>query len=143
MRDPAVPLAFGDARVNLVDARDVGSATAAALRTVRGEDAHRERVFTLTGPHSFTGAELVAALAAAGGRRLTHRDLSPADLAELLKAAGAPQAMTRLLGELFGYFRTAALGHITGDVATLTGRAPFSLADYLTTPAGQAMFDER
>lgn len=67
-----VPLAFGAARVNLVDARDVGAATAVLLRT----DTHDGRAFTLTGPHSFTGAELVATVAAATGRRLIHDDLA-------------------------------------------------------------------
>lgn len=141
--DGTVPLAFGEARVNVVDARDVGAAAAAVLRAPRVEDAHDGRAFTLTGPHSFTGAELVAALAAATGWQLTHHDLTPAALADLLSSAGAPTAMTRHLGELFDYFRTGALNHITGDVTTLTGRPPFSLAEFLNTPDGRAVLPGR
>jgi hypothetical protein len=48
--------------------------------------------------------------------------------------------MTRHLSDLFGYFRTGAMDHVTGDVATLTGRPPVSLAEFLTSPAGQAVF---
>ena len=41
---------------------------------------------------TFPGAQLVAALAAAVGRPLAHRDLAPDVLAERLHAAGVPPA---------------------------------------------------
>jgi uncharacterized protein YbjT (DUF2867 family) len=143
--DGAVPLAFGEARVNLVDARDVGAAAAVLLRDGAGRFAQDgdKRVFTLTGPRSFTGAELVAAAAEASGRRLTHRDLAPAALAQLLGAAGAPPVMTRHLTELFGYFRTGVLDLVTDDVTTLTGRPALSLTDFLAGPAGQGILGDR
>lgn len=92
--DGVVPLAFGTARINLIDARDIGAAAAALLRDRDAGNGgagatHGRRVFTLTGPHSFTRAELVDTLAVATGRLL-------AQLRE-----GRSQS-TQVVGEFYG-----------------------------------------
>jgi NAD(P)H dehydrogenase (quinone) len=133
--DGAVPLAFGGARVDLIDARDVGAAAAVVLRT----DAHDGQVFTLTGPERFTGAELVETLAAASSRSLSYLDLTPDDLAAQLRAAGAPASLVDHLAELFGYFRAGGLDVHTDDVARLTGAQPRTLRDWLHGPGATVL----
>lgn len=128
--DGTVPLAFGTARVNLVDARDVGQAAAAVLL----DPARDGRAWTLTGPHAFTGDELVDAVATGLHRPLHHQDMEPDELAALLRRAGAPPAMTDHLVALFGYFRSGGLQMTTSDVTDLTGRPPRTLNDWLLGP---------
>lgn len=128
--DGAVPLAFGTARVNLVDARDVGRAAAAVML----DPARDGRAWTLTGPHAFTGEELVETIATTLHRPLRHQDMSPDQLAALLREAGAPPAMTDHLVKLFSYFRTGGLHTTTTDVSELTGQPARTLTDWLGGP---------
>lgn len=129
--DGAVPLALGRARVNVVDAGDLGAALAMLLL----DDAHDGQLLTLTGPASLSGDELVAAIGAELGRDLTHVDLEPEDLTARLQAAGAPPVTITHLVELFGYFRTGDLDLVTDDLTALIGRTTSGVPDGRAQPA--------
>lgn len=85
--DGQVPLAFVAPRVNLIDARDVADAAA----TVLTEGGHDGRSYTLTGPQSLSGNDIVAALAHALGIPLQHVDLTPAALQNPSPLRGRPR----------------------------------------------------
>ncbi|TPG34449.1 NAD(P)H-binding protein [Mycolicibacterium hodleri] len=133
--DGQVPLAFGAARVTLVDARDVGDAAAVVLADAR----HAGCVYTLTGPQSLSGDEIVAALADALEVPLQHIDHTPAALQDLLLRAGAPTEMVGHLFDLFSYFGSGEMDTVTTDVATLTGHQPRSLDSWLRSSQGEAL----
>ena len=133
--DGTVRLAFGSARVNLIDARDVAAAAAALLRN----DTPIGRVTTVTGPASFTADELVDTLAAAARRPLRQRDIEPEALAEQLRAGGADPAALTHMTQMFTYFRTGSLDIVTDEVTALTGQPPRSLAAALAGPGAPAV----
>lgn len=133
--DGQVPLAFGAARVNLIDARDVGDAAATALTDPR----HAGCAYTLTGPQALSGDEIVAALADALAVPLQHTDHTPDELQNLLLRAGAPTEMVNHLFDLFSYFGSGEMDTVTTDFASLTGHQPRSLASWLHSSQGKAL----
>jgi uncharacterized protein YbjT (DUF2867 family) len=98
----------GTAQIAMVDPRDVGAAAAKALQGV-GEDGE---TYTLTGPQ----AEPV--------------DLPDEGEQARLVAAGVPAFVADQLIAMAHELRAGVASDVTSDVETLTGRRPFSLAEF-------------
>lgn len=117
----------GDARISMVDTRDV-AAVAAALLTDSGSDGVE---LDVTGPAALSYADVAAKLAAAMGRTVTHVDAPDDAVREALAGFGMGDWVVGALVELFQDYRGsgtdgyAAL--VTDSVQRLTGRPPRSL----------------
>ncbi|MEV6107128.1 NAD(P)H-binding protein [Streptomyces sp. NPDC051940] len=121
-------LPAGARALSFIDVRDVAEAAAVALT----EDGHSGRTYVLTGPDSLTYAQATALLGQAAGRALRYAALSPADYADRLRAAGAPEwAVIWQLG-LYELIDDGANTPVTDTVERLTGRPPRRLGDYAT-----------
>jgi uncharacterized protein YbjT (DUF2867 family) len=116
----------GDARISLVDPRDVAAAAAVVLT----EDGHEGRTYTLTGPESLTHHEVAAQIAAATGRPVEYVDVPDAAAREALAAAGTPDWFADQLIVLWGEVRSGACETTTDAVRVLTGRAPRRVAGF-------------
>ncbi|QFZ23058.1 NAD(P)H-binding protein [Saccharothrix syringae] len=77
-----IPNPTGDARLGVVDPRDLAEVAVAALL-----DDHHGRTYTLTGPELLSAPEQVAVLAEVLGRPLTTVDAPLAEYAEVLRDA--------------------------------------------------------
>ena len=78
----------GQARVAMIDPRDVGAA-AAALLSSRG---HEGQTYLVTGPEAITFAQVAAGLSAAVGRGIEFTDI-PGEAAEQAMIAGGLPAL--------------------------------------------------
>jgi uncharacterized protein YbjT (DUF2867 family) len=61
----------GDARVSIVDVRDIAAVAAAALT----QSGHEGKVYDITGPEALTHAEMASLLSEALGRQITFVDI--------------------------------------------------------------------
>jgi uncharacterized protein YbjT (DUF2867 family) len=116
----------GDARMALIDPRDIGAAVAAVL-TAPGHDG---RTYRLTGPEAITYAEVAEALTAATGRDVRFVDVPDAAALEGLRQAGLPASAAEQVVAVFGMLRRGAAQDVSADVELLTGRAPRTFADW-------------
>jgi len=82
-------LPMEDARVNLVDERDIAAVAVAAL-TGEGHDG---QTYVITGPEALTFSEVAARLTAAAGRTFTYVPLSEIEFAQRLRQWGLPAAV--------------------------------------------------
>ncbi|HYF62837.1 MAG TPA: NAD(P)H-binding protein [Herpetosiphonaceae bacterium] len=121
-----IPVPAADARTAFIDARDIAAAAAAALLSDRFDG----RAFSLTGPEALTYAEAAATLSAAAGREIGYAPVEDADFLQSMIAAGLSPDYAAMLTGLFGHVRAGAASQTTGAVEELTGRPPFSLAQY-------------
>jgi uncharacterized protein YbjT (DUF2867 family) len=119
-------LPYGDAKISLIDARDVAAVAVAALTT----DDHVNAIYELTGPESLTNAEVAAALSGALNRTIAYVPV-PEDAArqEMLKA-GLSEWYVRVVLELYAAQRNGLAAHVTPDAAQVLGRAPVSFAEF-------------
>ena len=120
----ALPAA--DSRSAFIDARDIGASAAVALR----DDQFNGRGFTLTGPEALSYAEAAAILSQATGREISYAHVEPETFITTLKQFGIPDQSAHHLAGIFEPVRAGYASQPTDDVAVLTGRAPYSLAEY-------------
>ncbi len=125
----------GDGRSAYVSREDCAAAAAAVLT---GGAEHDGRAYNITGPELLGGADLARLYAAAGGRDVTAESLDDATFAAGLTAAGLPADVVTLMTSFGAAVRVGALDQITGDVETLTGRAPETVATLLARGLGAA-----
>jgi uncharacterized protein YbjT (DUF2867 family) len=117
----------GEARMALIDPRDVGAAAAAAVT----DAGHDGRTFVLTGPAAITYADVAAELSAATGAPVAFIDLPDQDAVEALAGGGMPRDAAEQVVALFTMLRRGAAEQVTDAVETLTGRPPRDLAAFV------------
>lgn len=112
--------ATGDARLGLIDTRDVVD----ALERVALSDEHDGKTLELTGPAAVSYAEVAASLTRALGRPVRYVPVFPEALAEFLRQFGADDWSARLVrdysaayGSGWGDFTTDAVEKLTGHPA--------------------------
>ena len=121
-------LPLDNGALNLVDARDVASAAAVALT----DKAHYQQTYALTGPAALTGSQLATAYSQATGRTIGYRTMPISLLGFALRREGifSPFLMAHE-ALLLNAYRQGAAETISPDLATLLGRAPRTVGDYL------------
>ena len=122
----------GDARISMVDTRDV-AAVAAVLLT---EPGHEGDEVDVTGPEPLSYDDVAGKLSASMGRQVTHVKVPDEAVRTALAGFGMGDWMTGALVDLFKDYRTSGSGgyaaQVTDAVTRLTGREPRSLDGLLT-----------
>lgn len=116
-----------DGRTAFVARDDIAAAIAGALANPPAGSA----TWTLTGSEALTNDEIARLAADAVGRPIQVVRLSDEQLAGGMKAAGVPEAIVPMLVSFEKAARAGDLGTITDDVATLSGRLPRTVRDFL------------
>ena len=116
----------GDARIAMIDPRDVGAAAAAVLTT----PGHDGRTYVLTGPAAITYADVAAALAAATDRPVAFVDVPDEVARQGMVHAGMPDVVAGEIVAIFALLRAGAAEQVTATVEALTGRPPRDFAAF-------------
>ena len=127
----------GQARLSMVDTRDVAAVAAVALT----EPGHAGAHYDVTGPEALSYADVAARLTAATGRRVSYADVPDDAVRQALLGAGLSEWFAGALVGLYQDYRRSGTGgyaaQVTGTVQQLTGRPPRTLDALLgeITPA--------
>lgn len=116
----------GQARIAMVDPRDVAAAVAAVLASA----GHDGQTYVLTGPEAVTHGEVAGQLSDATGRHVEFIDVSDEDAANGMVEAGMPSFVAQQICAIFAHARTGAASRVTPTVEALTGRPPRSFAAF-------------
>jgi uncharacterized protein YbjT (DUF2867 family) len=107
----------GEARIAMVDPRDVGACAAVAL-TAAGHDG---RTYVLTGPRALTYADVARELSAVAGRDVAYVDVPDQVARRRIVDAGASDTFAGQVVAVFAALRTGVGERVTDAVETLTG----------------------
>jgi uncharacterized protein YbjT (DUF2867 family) len=118
--------AAGDAKISVVDVRDIAAVAAAALT----EEGHAGRTYELTGPEALTHAEMAEKLCTAIGREIQYVDVPPEAMMEALLRIGLPLWQADGLNEDYAHYRRGEASAIATGVQDATGKAPHSFDDF-------------
>ncbi|EJZ22304.1 NmrA family NAD(P)-binding protein [Rhizobium sp. Pop5] len=129
-------LPAGDISEPFIDAGDIADAAVAALTDAR----HRNRIYELTGPRALTFREAVREIAAAAGRPIAYEEVSMADFAAGLSAAGTPQPVIALLEELFGQVLDGRNSQVMSGVTDILGRPATDFSHYARRAAATGIW---
>lgn len=118
----------GQARLSMVDTRDVATIAAALLT----ESGHQEGIYDVTGPEALSYQDVAGKLSSRLGRQINFVDVPDDAVRETLLGFGIGEWMAGGLVDLFQeYKRSGTDGYaaaVTDTVQRVTGRAPRSLA---------------
>jgi uncharacterized protein YbjT (DUF2867 family) len=118
--------AIGNARVSVVDTRDIAAAAAAALM----EPGHEGRTYDLTGPAALTHAEMASQLSQALGKPVVFQDISAEAMRAALLGAGFPAWQADGLIEDYAHYHRGEAAQVTTGVQEATGADPHTFADF-------------
>lgn len=118
--------AVGDARISVVDIRDIASVAAAALT----EEGHEGNVYTLTGPQALTHTEMASELSKALGRSVTFVDVPPSAMRDALSGAGFPDWQADGLIEDYAHYSRNEAAAVEADIEEITGKTARNFSDF-------------
>jgi uncharacterized protein YbjT (DUF2867 family) len=117
----------GEARISMVDTRDVAGVAAILL----SESGHEENAYDVTGPEALSYHDVAAKLSAAMERTVAYIDAPDDAVRGALEAFGLSEWLTGALVDLYqDYRRSGTDGYaaqVTDTVRRLTGRPPRTL----------------
>jgi uncharacterized protein YbjT (DUF2867 family) len=123
----AIFLPLRDARLSLVDVRDLASVAVRVLT----EAGHEGKTYILTGPEALSVEEMAAAIGKVIGKPLQYVDVSPAVAEKSMLDGGLGPWRAAAVTEIYMEFSRGGYADVTDVVARVTGRAPRTFADFV------------
>lgn len=117
---------IGDAKVSIVDIRDIASVAVEALT----KEGHEAKTYNLTGPKSLTHGQMAAFLSDALGKLVAFTDVPPQAMLQALLAAHMPQWMAEGLIEDYAHYARGEASAISNDIQNVTGKLPFDFKTF-------------
>lgn len=115
-----------DAKVAMIDTRDVASAIEAAVLS----ESFNGKTFELTGPVSISHNTVASELGTALGTKVAYVAVPPEAAGQAVRAFGADDWTVRVITDYSRAYANGFGDFVTGDVQLLTGRAPRSLRTF-------------
>ena len=107
----------GDARISLIDIRDIAAVAAAALTN----NAHEGKTYDLTGPEALTHQEMAQQISDAVGREISFINVSPEDMRQAVLAVGFSLWQADGLIEDYAHYSRGEASTVTTSVQDITG----------------------
>jgi uncharacterized protein YbjT (DUF2867 family) len=119
---------IGDAKISLVDVRDV---SAVAAKILFEPEAHAGRTYELHGSEAVSNYEVAERISRITGRQVSYVDISEEAMRQGMLDLGMPETFVNAEIELEGYYRSGRCAIVDGLVARLLGRPERTLDAYL------------
>jgi len=121
--------AMGNAKLSLIDVRDVGTASAKILAAPH---AHAEKTYELNGPEAFNYSEVAQHISRATGQDVKFVDIPEEAQRKAMLDMGMPEWQITALLDLQQYYsKLGKGGEVTDTLPKLLGRAPIRLDQFL------------
>jgi len=118
--------ALGEAKISVIDVRDIAAAAGEALTDSR----HEGKTYNLTGPESLTHSQLAEKLSAATGRPVQFVDITPEMLRDILFSVGFPVWQADGLVEDYAHYKLGEASEVQTGVKEATGHEPRSFDSF-------------
>jgi uncharacterized protein YbjT (DUF2867 family) len=115
-----------DARVSIVDVRDIAAVAALALT----EEGHQGKTYDITGPEALTHSEIATRLSDALERQITFVDIPESVMRDALLGLGIPVWQADGLIEDYAHYRCGEASMVSAAVREVTGCPPRSFAAF-------------
>lgn len=117
---------IGNAKVSLVDVRDIAAVAAAALT----QEGHEGKTYDLTGPQALSHEEIAGELSGVVGRKISFVDVPPQAMREALSGFKIPAWQADGLIEDYAHYARGEAATIAPGVQDATGQTPRSFETF-------------
>ena len=118
--------AVGDAKISIVDIRDIAAVAAAALT----EDGHAGKIYNITGPEALTHRQMAEKLSTALNRRIEFIDVLPQEMRKALLDVGFPEWQADGLIEDYAHYHRSEAAMVTEYIQKATGKPPHTFDQF-------------
>jgi uncharacterized protein YbjT (DUF2867 family) len=125
-RNCVIHLPWGKGKASFVDARDIASVAVRALTT----EAHKNKVYTLTGPAALSIDEVARTLSHAADREIKYVDVPESVVRQTMLNTGMAEWQVDSLMELHAINKESRWSTITPDVQEVTGKPPMDFREF-------------
>lgn len=120
--------ALGDAKLPMIDVRDIGDAAAKVLVEPAP---HVGKVYTLTGPAAVSMHEVAATMGASVGKPVKYIPVPVAQAVEQMQKFGADDYTIAAMGDYLAAYSVGWQSSPTAHFKQITGKEPRSLNDFV------------
>jgi len=117
---------MGDAKVSLVDVRDIAAVAVAALT----QSGHEGKAYDITGSEALSNQEIAEIISNVVGRKINYVDVSDDQASQGMKAAGMPEVLVDAFIELNRIQRDGHASAVSPVVEQVTGKKPISFEQF-------------
>jgi uncharacterized protein YbjT (DUF2867 family) len=128
----AIYMALGNARIPMIDARDISEA-AARLLSSRG---HENKEYTLSGPCAVSVDDVANALSTELKKAVRYVPISVESADQAMQQLGFDAWIRTLLSDYFEAYSTSSAGDATDDFQKIVGRPPRGIEQFAHDFAG-------
>lgn len=125
-RDGVIHLPWGNGKASFVDARDIASVAVRAL----SNEAHQNKIYTLTGPAALSIHEVARTLSHAAEREIKYVDVPESAARDAMLNTGLAEWEVDSLMELHAINKQSRWSTITSDVQEVTGKPPIDFRQF-------------
>lgn len=122
-------LPAGNAKISLVDARDVAAVAAEVLTKNGGQ--HVNKMYDITGPEALSHSQVAEILSKETGRRISYVEIADEDLRNRMKKMGIVDWYIDNALELYKMYRLGFRSQTTTVVEQLTEQKPTSFSQFV------------
>jgi uncharacterized protein YbjT (DUF2867 family) len=122
-------LPLKDAKVSLVDVRDIASVAAKSL-TEDGNDKHKNKTYLITGPEALSYHQAAEILSNATDKKISYVNISEEEARGAMKEMGMSNWLINTISELYDYFRKGNASQVSSAVEEVTGNKPISFSQF-------------
>lgn len=117
---------MGDAKVSLVDVRDIAAVAVAALM----QSGHEGKAYDISGAEALSNQEIAEILSTVVGRKITYVDVSDDKASQGMKSAGMPEVLVNAFMELNRIQRAGHASVVSPVVEQVTGKKPITFEQF-------------
>lgn len=110
-----------DAKVSIVDARDIA---AVAVKALVDGDKHYNKTYLITGPEALSYHQAAEILSNTTGKKIDYVNISEEETRTALKEMGMDDWLISTILELYAYFRKGYASELSSSVEEVTGKKP-------------------
>jgi uncharacterized protein YbjT (DUF2867 family) len=122
-------LPAGDAKVSIVDVRDIASVAVKAL-SKNGFDKHKNKAYLITGPEEISYYKAAEILSSVTNKKIDYINISNEEAGGALKEMGMDEWLINTILELYNYFKKGYASQVSSAVEEVTGKKPISFTQF-------------
>ena len=122
-------LPLEDAKVSLVDVRDIASVAVKSLTEDRS-DKHNNKTYLITGPEALSYYQAAEILSSATDKKISYVNISEEEARGAMKEMGMSDWLINTISELHDYFRKGNASQVSSAVEEVTGKKPISFSQF-------------
>lgn len=122
-------LPLEDAKVSLVDVRDIAAVAVKSLTEDRN-DKHDNKTYLITGPEALSYHQAAEILSNATNKKINYVNISEEEARGAMKKMGMSDWIINTISELYDYFRKGNASQVSSAVEEVTGKKPISFSQF-------------